>query len=294
MQSSRDERNENSIPWRWRCRTGPQPIGGIMTITTAGPSTSVVDVAGVTTTFRRTGAGRPVLYLHGAFFPTRWLPFHDALAQSVDLVAPVHPGYAEGHPPGWLRGFDDLVLHYRSLLDVLDLDRVDLVGYDLGGWLGAQIAAHYPERIRTFTAIAPSGLWLPEAPMFEFLNASREQLEAALFGGPAGEHGYLLAAADDIEAYTDAYGENGVTARLIWERRYDVGLARRVALIDVPAQVIAPVEDHVVPVVHAQRWAELLPQGRLVTLDAVDHALIIQAPSRVAQAVTSFIEEVAA
>ena len=104
-------------------------------------SMSTVDVSGVATLVRRAGRGRPLLFLHGAFFPTRWLPLYDRLAEYADVIAPVHPGYAEGDPPDWVRGFDDLVLHYHDLLNALGVDTVDVVGYDLGGWLAAQFAS---------------------------------------------------------------------------------------------------------------------------------------------------------
>jgi len=258
-----------------------------------GPPDTTIAVDGEPTVVRRAGTGRAVLYLHGAFAPTRWTRFHDAMAERFDLVAPLHPGYVEGHPPDWLRSFEDLVLHYRSLLDVLELDRVDLVGYDLGGWIGAQLAVHHPERIASFTVVAATGLRLPESPPMEFLAADPRAVEQAFFGGPAGEHTGLFADARDIEAFTNAYGENAVTARLIWERHYDVTLDRRVPRIAVPSLVVSPDDDLVVPLAHAERWAELLPDSRLVTLDGVGHALLLQAPDRVADTIGSFIEEVA-
>ena len=110
---------------------------------------SIVDVATYPTIVRRAGSGRPLLYLHGAFFPTAWLPLHDLLSQQAEVIAPLHPGYREGGPPDWLRGFDDLVLHYHDLTDALGVDRFDLVGYDLGGWVAAQFACFYPERVRS-------------------------------------------------------------------------------------------------------------------------------------------------
>ena len=35
------------------------------------------------------------LYLHGSGLTRMWLPFYEQLSQSVDLLAPEHPGYGE-------------------------------------------------------------------------------------------------------------------------------------------------------------------------------------------------------
>jgi pimeloyl-ACP methyl ester carboxylesterase len=255
---------------------------------------TVVDVAGHPTVVRRAGSGRPLLYLHGAFFPTRWLPFHDRLGAHADVIAPLHPGYREGGPPDWLRGFDDLVLHYHDLLDVLDLERVDVVGYDLGGWLAAQLSRFYPERVRSLTLVSASGLRMPDAPMFEFLAADPRRVIDALFNGEPGEHAADLPNPADVGSFVEAYGENGVTARLIWERRYDHRLDRRSLGLRMPSLVITPDDDRVVPVAHAHRWAELLPDSRLVTLAGVGHALVVQAPDELSSAIATFLSEVPA
>ena len=78
--------------------------------------------------YRRAGSGEPVLFLHGAGSTRMWLPFYERLSQSVDLIAPEHPGFGDTAFPDWLDGFDDLVLHYRDFLELLSLERVHLVG----------------------------------------------------------------------------------------------------------------------------------------------------------------------
>lgn len=258
------------------------------------PREQVIDVAGYPAVVRRAGAGRSLLFLHGAFFPTRWVPLHDALSRDADVIAPLHPGYAEGGPPNWVRGFDDLVLHYHDLLDALDLQQVDVVGYDLGGWLAAQLCSFYPERVRSLTLLAASGLRIPAAPMMEFLAANPRRVADALFNGHAEPYAHLMPDPGDITSFVEAYGENGVTARLIWERHYDTRLERRVGRLRIPALVVSSDDDRVVPVAHARRWAELLAGSRLVIVQGTGHALIVQDPDRVADAITSFLREVPA
>jgi len=263
---------------------------------TAAPTQNDIqlDVQGWPSTVRRAGTGRTVVFLHGAFFPSKWLPFHEALAARFDLVAPITPGYLEGGPPAWMLGWDDVVLHQRALLDQLDVDQFDLVGYDIGGWMAANFAAFHPERVRSLTVIAPMGLRVPDAPAMEWMAANPQRVVDALFNGDPGEHAGLFPPPSDIEGFVNAYGENGVTARLIWEKRYDTRLDRRLSNIDVPAHVITPVDDRIIPAVHGERWAEILPTSTLTQLDGVGHALLIQDPDRVASTVADFIESIPA
>jgi pimeloyl-ACP methyl ester carboxylesterase len=232
------------------------------------------------------------VFLHGAFFPTNWLPFHDLIADRFDLVAPVLPRYREGGPPDWARAFDDLVLHHRALLDLLGIGSFDLVGYDIGGWLAAEVAAFYPDRVRSLTVVAPMGLRVPEAPPMEWMAANPARVVDALFNGDPGEHAGMFPPPSDIDGFVQGYGENGVTARLIWERRYDVRLDRRLAQLSMPTHVVTPSDDRVVPALHAERWAALVPGATLTRLDGVGHALMVQDPGAVASTVAAFIDAV--
>lgn len=255
---------------------------------------SVIDVHGWPTTVRRSGAGRTVVFLHGAFLPTDWLPFHEQLAARVDLIAPITPGYLEGGPPALLRGFDDLVVHTRATLDAIGVDRFDLVGIDIGAWLAGNFAAFHPDRVRSLTVIAPMGVRVAEAPPMEWMSASPARVAEALFNGDPGDHRALFPTPADIDGFVRSYGENGVTARLIWERRYDVRLDRRLAHLKVPTHVVAAYDDRIIPLAHAQRWAELIPSSRLTVIDDVGHAMLVQAPATVVAAIVPFIEEVPA
>ena len=173
----------------------------------------------------------------------------------------------------------------------LDLATVHVVGYDLGGWLAAEFASFYPERVTSLTLIASTGLRLSDAPSFEFLAADPNRVTEALFNGNPAEHVLDLPDPGDITGFVDAYGVNGVTARLIWERRYDTRLDRRVGRLRLPSLVITPEEDRMVPIAHAERWAELL-SAKLVRIPDSGHACIVEQPHTVARAITALVTEV--
>ena len=51
---------------------------------------------------RRGGAGRSLLFLHGAGGLPGWQPFLAQLADRYDVIAPDHPGYGQSDTPAWL------------------------------------------------------------------------------------------------------------------------------------------------------------------------------------------------
>lgn len=242
---------------------------------------------------RRAGSGEPLLFLHGSHLAGLWLPWHAALAESHDVVYPLTPGFREGQPPDWLRGFDDLVLALRDLLDVLELPRVHLVGWALGGWVAANLAVFWPARVASLVLVSPLGLRVPGHPPLDYLAIDPGRLPELLFDGDAEAYAGLLPDPDEPAEYARAYGEHGVSARLIWERRYDLKLERRLPRVRVPALVVRPQEDRVVPGEHAERWAELLPCARLETIRDTGHGLPAQAPRALADLVSAFTKEAA-
>jgi pimeloyl-ACP methyl ester carboxylesterase len=141
------------------------------------------------------GDGRPLLYLHGlADVHTAvadWQPAHMHLAAGRRLLAPAHPGCAASTGLNDVDSLEDLVFHYLDLLDALGLDRVDVVGNCLGGWIAAELAVRRPDRIRRLALIDAPGLYVAGAPIADvFMMAVRRDgadlsdLRALLFGDP--------------------------------------------------------------------------------------------------------------
>lgn len=243
--------------------------------------------------YRRKGTGEPVLFLHGAGSTRMWLPFYERLSQSVDLIAPEHPGFGDTAFPDWLDGFDDVVLHYRDLLDALELDRVHLVGFSLGGWIASDLAVFFPERLKSLTLITPIGINIPEAPRADLFAMPPENIAGLLFNGDVEPYLDFLPDPMSLDEIVHAYGELGTFARLTWTPRYDPKLERRLAGVDVPTLVLGAEDDRIVPNVYADRFAELLPNARLERVPGTGHGLIIQEPDRAADVILGFIEGVA-
>jgi pimeloyl-ACP methyl ester carboxylesterase len=248
-----------------------------------------VDVGGVEVAYRRKGSGEPTLFLHGAGFTRMWLPFLESLSRSVDLIAPEHPGYGETAMPDWLDGFDDLVIHYDEFLEALALDTVHLVGYSLGGWIAAEFAVFYPKRLRSLTLITPAGLRVLGKPIPNPYGMAPEQFFSLIFNDPT-NMAQVLPDFEDLDEIVHQFGEATTLARLAWSPQYDLKLERRLKRVRCPSLVVRAEHDRLIPDEMAERYAELLPDSRLVTIPGTGHALAYEQPDKLAQAIGSFIE----
>ncbi len=250
-----------------------------------------LDVDGVAVALRRRGTGRPLLFLHGAGFTGRWLRFHEALAQGADVIAPEQPGFGATPPQDWVEDFDDLVLHYDALRRALAIEEpFDLVGYSIGGWIAARYATWFPERVRSLTLIVPAGMPIAgKAPVADLFLMSAEQQFATLFnvGTNAGE---VLLDLEDLDVVVHAFEEASTLAGLVWERRSDPKLERRIKRVTSPALVVGAEHDRLVPDEASDRYAELLPDGRLERIPGTGHAIVIEQPEATAKTILDFKE----
>jgi pimeloyl-ACP methyl ester carboxylesterase len=249
----------------------------------------MVDVAGAQVAVRRRGSGRPLLYLHGAGFTGKWLRFHEALAAGADVIAPEHPGFGASPDQEAIEDFADLVLHYDDLRAQLGLDEpFDLVGYSLGGWIAADYAVTYPDKLRSLALIVPAGL---EPPIVDFFAMAPEQIFMTLFNDftNAGE---VLVDPRDIDVAVHMYEEASTVAKLAWNPRYDRKLARRLRRVSCPTLVLGADHDKLLGDECCERYAELIASAAVVRIPGTGHALPIEQPEAAARAIRDFQGEV--
>jgi pimeloyl-ACP methyl ester carboxylesterase len=249
-----------------------------------------IDVGGLRVAYRRNGDGPATLYLHGGGLTRMWLPLYDRLSQSLDLIAPEHPGFGETEMPEWLDGFDDLVIHYDSLLDAFGLERVHLVGYSLGGWIAAELAVFHPRRLASLTLITPIGLRVPGKPVGDFFAMDPEVVGMTMFNDPAN----AALVAPDMESLDEVehqYGEMATVARLAWNPRFDPKLERRLARVTCPTLVIRAERDRLVPGEIAERYGEMIAGARIETVPGTGHAIVVEQPEKTADLVSTFVQE---
>jgi pimeloyl-ACP methyl ester carboxylesterase len=249
-----------------------------------------LEVGDLRVAYRRKGAGEPALYLHGAGLTRMWLPHLEALSCHVDVIAPEHPGYGATQMPEWLDGFEDLVIHYDELLDVLGLDRVHVVGYSLGGWLAAEFASYYPKRLKSLTLMVPAGLRIEGRPIPNPVAMMPDAFYDLIFNDKTNMH-QVMPDFESLEEIVHQYGEGATLARLAWTTQYNLKLETRLRRVTCPSLVLRAEDDRLICNEMADRYAELLPNSRVETIPGTGHALAVEQPDAVATAIGEFIRE---
>ncbi len=254
----------------------------------------------------------PVLWMiHGIGDSSRtWDSVLPLLAETCTVVAPDLLGHGASDKPRADYSIGGFANGMRDLQEVLGVDRATVVGHSLGGGVALQFAYQYPERVDRLVLVSSGGLGAEVNPV----------LRAAAVPGAS----YAIAASCQPFVRRSVIGLGRRLARLglmdrndvedvaiIWEGLRDEATRKAFlrtlrAVIDVRGQAVTshdrlylaadvPVllvwgdKDPMVPVSHAARAAEALPNARLSIVPKSGHMPHRSAPESFARAVADFV-----
>ena len=261
-------------------------------MTDVTPEEEFLELGGGRVHLLRGGTGEPVLFLHAAGGAGTWLPFHDMLAgRGFEVIAPDHPGFGKSDEFPEVEAIDDLVFHYLDVLDALGLDRPHVVGGSFGGWIAAELALYVPQRVASLTLLSAAGLRLPEHPITDLFLLPPARLPETLFHNPPPPAPVPPPGTPpDLDTIIAAYREATSLARFCWVPFMDDPKQQpRLHRIAAPTLVVAPSDDRVIPVEHARRYAELIPNATYAEVPDCGHAMYFERPEEFTTRVAAFL-----
>jgi pimeloyl-ACP methyl ester carboxylesterase len=260
-----------------------------------GGEAEVIDVCGRPTAILSGGEGPPFVYLHSTLGESvRWLPFHAAWAKHFTVYAPLHPGFGQSGGFDQVDTIEDMAFHYVELFDALGLEEVILGGASLGGWIAAEFAVRWPERVKRLWLSAAPGLWVEEQPLPDLFRdmGEPERLRALLFHNPDGHMAQMVLGDNpDEERRLAAYQALTVLARLVWERPYDPKLMARLHRIKCPVLLLWGAQDRLVPPAYGEAYRKRLPQAELKLIPDCGHMGMFEKEAEFVEAVTRFCRQ---
>ena len=248
-------------------------------------------VNGVRTVVNIGGQGRPVVYWHGA---GSWHGF-DFAAPWLDrfqVIAPSHPGWGESDdPPAEMSSMSDYVLHYLELFEMMKLPQFDLIGISMGGWLAAEFAVAYREKLRKLVLVAPAGLPAPEHPGPTGMHAwTLEQMYGYLVEDLASVKRHLPVTPEEHAAHAASIGREMQSAGRLFSAAGPANpkLERWLHRVTMPTLLVWSKADRLTPFGRSEKWLQRLPNATLKSVERGGH-LTLDESAEARDAVLKFL-----
>jgi pimeloyl-ACP methyl ester carboxylesterase len=249
-----------------------------------------VEVNGVRTRVLVGGSGPDLVYWHGADACGQWFPHLAMLAEQFTVYAPEHPGWGGSDSADWMDTIQDYVLHHDALLNTLELERPVLVGHSLGGWMAADFAVTYPDRLAALVLVCAAGFPFDTEPVPDFfatLARGGPALAKMIFHKEEVAATYLSGQPTQ-EQILRQYRHLTSTARLTWHLWFDEKLPRRLARVKSPTLVLWGEHERLFPLELGRKYAAAIPGASLTIFDDCGHMLPFESPGAFAEAVIAF------
>jgi pimeloyl-ACP methyl ester carboxylesterase len=263
-----------------------------------------LNVAGHAVEIAEAGSGAPLLYLHGFAdvhgASVEFLPFHVELAKSRRVIAPAHPGCAGSAEDDDIETIDDLAFRLIETLDALGLDRVDIAGSCVGGWLAAELAVRHPERVHRLALIGASGLFVPGEPIGDFFWETQPRngsdysgLRRLLFAHADAAAAEALFPDDRSDAVRELsrYKMMRFASRIGFSPPYfyDRHLRQRLYRFTGEALLLWGEHDRMVPRTHAEAYRDGFAKSELRIVKGAGHSPQAEKPQEIAAMIREFL-----
>jgi len=265
----------------------------------------VVQAAGMTLHVRDDGPrDAPALVMIHGFGSSlhTWEPWAAALADDYRVIRFDLPGHGltGGDPTGDYTD-DRSVAVVDAVLDALKVDRATLIGNSLGGLIAWKYAAAHPARVEKLVLIAPGG-WPRAGYSFNqraevpvAFKAMRwvlpesfiRQSMSPMYGDPS------KLTEDMVRRYWDMLRAPGVREALI-RRLEQFELTDPVPVLSgirAPTLLMWGEKDAMVPFADAEKFADALPDDRLVSYPDLGHMPMEEAPARTLADLEAFLAD---
>jgi pimeloyl-ACP methyl ester carboxylesterase len=256
------------------------------------------------------GDGDPVVLVHGLGGQWQnWLENIPRLAQSRRVVAMDLPGF--GCTPEPEDDEEITITRYgrwvNEVADRLELGTVDLVGNSMGGYIAAEVAIQFPERVSQLVLVSAAGISSAEVLQMPILTIGR--VAAALASNSVtryrrlaarpitrhaslalvARHPRLLKADLAYEGFFKGGGKPGFDDALRASLNYD--FRDRLPEVKVPTLIVWGEKDSIIPTRDADEFERLIEDSRKVVMKDTGHIPMAERPDAFNEVLTEFLAE---
>ena len=302
-----------SAPWRYR--DADDDYGATATPdwreTDWSRELKSVEIDGIPVNYVDVGAGGevPVVLVHGLGGQWQnWLENIPRLALDRRVVAMDLPGFGltpkPEHDEISIPGYGRCV---NALCDKLELGEVNLVGNSMGGYVAAEVAIQFPERVARLVLVSAAGISSAEtlqAPILTFgriataivtNSAARHRRLAArpvtrhISLALVARHPRLLKPDFAYEGFFKGAGKSGFDDALRASLDYD--FRDRLPEVKVPTLIVWGEKDSIIPVRDADEFERLIEDSRKLVMKDTGHIPMAERPVAFNDVLIEFLAE---
>lgn len=252
---------------------------------------SAVTIANCELEIHEGGTGAPLLFLHPGGGFAAGDPYVEHLSAQRRLIAPSHPGFGGSQLPYWIDHVDDIAHIYLELMDRMGLDRIDLIGCSIGGWIAAEMLTKAPERFRKVVLVAPVGVKTGPSDRLDIPDIyvmPPADVQKLLFHDPAAM-AVDPATLSDEELAIQARNRETL-ALLVWEPyMHNPKLRHRLHRVASPTLFLRGESDGLVSAAYLDAYAALVPGATKATIPQAGHAPQLEQPQAFARLALDFL-----
>lgn len=242
----------------------------------------------------RAGSGPPLLLLHeelGCPGTTEW---QVEVAKTRSLIQVHHPGFNRTESVQWISSMRDLACFYAWFLREQNLSSVDVIGFSLGGWIAAEMAANNPSLFSKIVLVGAAGIQPPAGEIMDlFMITADEYLRRSVIEpSMTDEFGALYGIEQTPEQYEAFEEARAETARLAWKPyMFNHSLPNLLeAVNDVPTLIVWGEKDEIIPISVGERYRAAIPGSKLVTISGSGHRPEIENKEKFLEVIKGFLE----
>jgi pimeloyl-ACP methyl ester carboxylesterase len=269
-----------------------------------------VEIDGAAVNYIDIGSGdrAPIVLVHGLGGQWQnWLENIPRAAQERRVIALDLPGFGLSPMPPekiTIPGYGRTV---NALCDRLGLGVVELVGNSMGGFISAEVAIQFPQRVDRLILVSAAGITsadLDRRPiqtlgrMATALTHWSAPLDRSIASRPkarhlalafVARHPSLLKADLAYEGFFKGTGKPGFDDALLACLEYD--FRERLPEIRVPTLIVWGEQDSIIPVKDAHEFDRLIPDSRLLVMAQTGHISMAERPVAFNDLMMDFLAE---
>jgi pimeloyl-ACP methyl ester carboxylesterase len=277
-----------------------------------GEAVNVIELGPEGAAGDRASATQPLVFVHGLSGSWQnWLEQLPVFAAERRVVALDLPGFGHSPMPSGEISIAGYARLLDGLFDELALDAAAVVGNSMGGFIGAELAIAFPQRVERLVLVSAAGLSTYGEPRAQRALPSLRRLERVLAGTAAwfasrsdavsrrarlrrATMNLVVAHPDRLPAPLAAEqmrgaGKPGFMHALAAVLGYDV--RERLPGIACPTLIVWGDRDRLISVADADVFEELIPNSRKVIFEDTGHMSMLERPAAFNALLAEFLDE---